>query len=231
MRLVFVLSLTLALTSFAIAATIFVPDDHSLIQDAINASYDGDTVIVRAGTYYENIDFREKKITVLGEQGPAATIVDGRDGLGCAVYGGDAVGSIVNATIAYNSSGIYSFNGTVINSVIYSNATGQIEGGSPVVTYCDVEGSYVGTGNIDEDPRFIPRIPFGEYFLEQDPCQQGAVNQCVDGGDPASDLITGTTRTDLVLDDQSVDLGYHYPGVIQVPADFATIQELHHHGQ
>ena len=41
-----------------------VPGDQPTIQEAINASVDGDTVLVADGTYYENINFKGKAITL-----------------------------------------------------------------------------------------------------------------------------------------------------------------------
>ncbi|MFH1998166.1 MAG: right-handed parallel beta-helix repeat-containing protein, partial [Planctomycetota bacterium] len=56
---------------------IHVPGDYPAIQLAIDAALDGDTIIVAPGTYYENIDFIGKGITVMGEQGPELTVIDG----------------------------------------------------------------------------------------------------------------------------------------------------------
>ena len=47
------------------AATLKVPMQYSTIQSAINAAVPGDTVLVEPNTtYYENIDFIGKDITV-----------------------------------------------------------------------------------------------------------------------------------------------------------------------
>jgi hypothetical protein len=50
--------------SFIIGQIINVPGDITTIQKAINASVDGDTVLVADGTYFENINFRGKAITL-----------------------------------------------------------------------------------------------------------------------------------------------------------------------
>ena len=58
----------------ASASTIYVPDNHMTIQEAVNASNDGDMIIVRDGTYSENINVN-KRLTIRSENGSAFTTV------------------------------------------------------------------------------------------------------------------------------------------------------------
>jgi parallel beta-helix repeat protein len=122
---------------------------------------------------------------------------------------------IVWCTIIGNgSSGIHGGNPVIVNTIVYSNgvdpATDAITCDAPVVRYCDVEGGFVGMGNIDADPGFVtvghwvdptdptqPATPgdpvvvwvHGDYHLRPD-------SPCVDAGDPAFSLDGLSTDVD-----------------------------------
>jgi len=49
--------------------------DFTTIQDAVNASSSGDTIIVYPGTYTENVDLNKDYLTIQSENGPEVTIV------------------------------------------------------------------------------------------------------------------------------------------------------------
>jgi len=75
--IVIILAVLLSALNAQAQTTIRVPTDLPTIQQAINATVDGDTVLVAPGTYVENINFLGKAITVTSEGGPEVTIIDG----------------------------------------------------------------------------------------------------------------------------------------------------------
>jgi len=62
--------------SAAAAITINVPDDFASIQAGVNASDDGDTVLVAPGLYNEHIRYYGKAIVLKSEAGPETTIIE-----------------------------------------------------------------------------------------------------------------------------------------------------------
>jgi hypothetical protein len=64
------------------AKTIYVDieggGDYLHIQEGIDVSSSGDTVLVADGTYYENINFIGEDIVLVSEEGPENTIIDGQ---------------------------------------------------------------------------------------------------------------------------------------------------------
>jgi len=56
-------------------AIIYVPDDYSTIQAAVDAANPGDTIVVRDGTYSENVDVYTDHLTIQSENEAETTIV------------------------------------------------------------------------------------------------------------------------------------------------------------
>ena len=64
-----------AFASVASARTIYVPDDYAKIQWAVDNASAGDNIIVRPGTYTENVDV-DKSVEIRSySQNPVDTIV------------------------------------------------------------------------------------------------------------------------------------------------------------
>jgi hypothetical protein len=70
----------LRLGGSALAADIYIPDDHPTVQEGIDAAAAGDKVIVRDGIYPLDapLDYKGKAITVKSENGPENCILDGQ---------------------------------------------------------------------------------------------------------------------------------------------------------
>ena len=103
--LLFVLGLAALLPA---QSTWYVPDDFATIQAGIDGSSNGDTVIVRDGTYVENINFNGKAITLKSENGPATTIIDGNQaGTVVTIESGEGSDSVLEGFTVTNGSNTY----------------------------------------------------------------------------------------------------------------------------
>ncbi|MHC4944926.1 MAG: right-handed parallel beta-helix repeat-containing protein [Planctomycetota bacterium] len=149
MKIAILLAVILYIPALAISATIYVPDHYPTIQQAIDAAVNGDTVIVKPGTFVENIDFIGKAITVMSEEGPANTVIDA-NGYGRVVAfqnyeGPDSIleGFTLRNGYMMSGSGIYCYNAspTIMHNNVTENVPGQGGGsiacrnGSPVIKF------------------------------------------------------------------------------------------------
>jgi len=132
----------LAFGNNAQAKTIRVPAKEPTIQAGINAAEDGDVVIVAPGTYFENIDFLGKAITVKSSSGPKVTIIDGghlnsvvtfdtNEGPDSVLHGFTIQNGEATYTSSYQGGGIRvnSASPTITGNVITNNLTVASGGG------------------------------------------------------------------------------------------------------
>jgi parallel beta-helix repeat protein len=162
MKPAFILVAVICIPALAFSTTIYVPDDYATIQQAFDAAVNGDTIIVRAGTYFENIDFKGKAINVVSEQGATATVIDGNQ-IGavvnaCSNEGPDSVLNGFTVTNGYGVSdggGIFcnNSNPTITNNIISGNTAKWGGGGiscndssSPTITNNTIAGNSADMG-------------------------------------------------------------------------------------
>ena len=155
------LSLAFVGTSASFAATINVPGDYTLIQDAINASSDGDTIAIAAGTYEEHsINTNNKAITIGSASGNLDVTIDAQQGGSVFVINsGEGSGTeikdlVITGGNATQGGGIYcrSSNPTISGCTIEGN-TGSQGGGisclinsSPAISDCTISDNTANEG-------------------------------------------------------------------------------------
>lgn len=142
-------SFALWLSSSAPGAVIYVPDDYSTIQDAVTASAGGDVVVVRPGTYVENIDFLWKSITLRSEKGPDLTVIDGNQDVSVlTIHSGPGIDLKVDGFTITNGAGQKRW--THYGYLRYGGGIYCSENSSPEITNCRITGNsafgYSGCG-------------------------------------------------------------------------------------
>lgn len=172
MRLLLIVTAVLFLPAIALSqTTYYVPDDYPTIQGAIDASSNGDTIVVRAGLYFENIDFVGKAIHLKSEMGPEVTVIDGGNpsnpdfGSVVTFQSGEAADSILDGFTLTNGSGtgsgwtygggiycrdnsspIITNNTITANSVIYAGGGIYYYSSSPTITNNTFSGNTASFG-------------------------------------------------------------------------------------
>ncbi len=95
--------------------------------------------------------------------------------------------------------------------VIVSGPSGEF-----IASWSDIDAGdgtvWPGEGNIGAEPLFVTG-PHGDCYLSQKAAGQIEDSPCVNAGDPGAGLIPGSTRSDEVVDQWVLDMGYHYPAV------------------
>lgn len=146
-------ALVMLLAASVSAATLYVPSQYSTIQTGINASSNGDTILVADGTYTgsgnRNLDFGGRAIVVKSENGPDHCKINCQNsGRGAYFHSGESNSAILEGftiTAGSNTYGgaIYIVNSSpTIKRCILWNNNGYLGGsinianGSPIIAHC-----------------------------------------------------------------------------------------------
>jgi hypothetical protein len=144
-KLCYLLSFFFCLFSSALGGIINVPQDQPSIQAGINAATNGDTVLVQDNTYYENINFLGKVITVASHyiMDGDTNHIDGTIINGSQPSNQDS-GSVVSFTSGEDTTSvIYGFTITGGTGTLYNSQT-RVGGG----IYCKNSGARIAHNKI-----------------------------------------------------------------------------------
>ena len=143
-----------------LAGTFYVPDSFGTIQAAIATALEGSTIIVRSGTYPENLDFLGKTLEVRSEFGQDVTTIDGGGNGSVVVFqNGEGPDSILAGFTLTGGSGESGLGGggvlcwgsspTIRDNTIAANSTNDYGGGilvygaaTPVIRGNRIEGNF-----------------------------------------------------------------------------------------
>ena len=123
-----------------------VPDEQSTIQDAIDVSESGNTILVSPGIYRENIDFMGKDIEVHSLDGPMKTIIDGgRDGSAVSFTSGEKKDAVLDGFTIQNGSGMF-ITLPFLGAGFYCGGGILCGFSAPTITNCMITNNYAYLG-------------------------------------------------------------------------------------
>ena len=173
-----------------------------------NNTITGNSALQGGGIYC----FRRSSPTISNNTITGNAAGEAGGGIYCSRYSNPFINS---NTLSGNSAGdagggIYCVDSspTITNSVLWGDTAQNgpeiyVESGDPIVTYCDVQGDWLGEGNLDVHPLF--RDPQdGDFHLMALYCGDPYNSPCIDAGHPDSlDAVLdcfhglGTDRSDI----------------------------------
>ncbi len=185
-----------------------VPEDYLTIQAAIDAAMSNGIIFVNDGTYYENIDYKGKAVTLLSINGAANTIIDGGGNGTVVIFGaGESSGAVLDGFTITNGNtvfagGIYiSGSSPIIKNCIITNNTAASEGGGGI--YC-INSSYPAIMDCTISNNTANTFGAGIYIKDSSPTITGCTidsnaNNGYDGGgiycEASSPTISDTAIT------------------------------------
>ncbi len=130
MKRILAIALVLGTCSISGGTIINIPVDYPTIQQGIDASVDGDTVLVQPGTYVENVNFNGHNIVL----GSLFLMTGDTSYVSRTVIGGDQWGSVVTFESGEGSATLLT--GFTITNGYYERGGGIIcDSSSPALTY------------------------------------------------------------------------------------------------
>jgi len=125
--------------------------DYLTIQEGIDSAYNGDVVIAKEGTYYENINFNGKNITVAS----LFFVMQDTSYISQTIIDGSQNGNVVTFDSGENSTGVL-IGFTVTNGSAYSGGGIYCDSSEPTLTNVTITGNSASFGGgihcIDSSP-------------------------------------------------------------------------------
>jgi parallel beta-helix repeat protein len=120
--------------SFTTRKIVYIPTEYPTIQQTIDAAWDGVTIIVEQGTYYEKINFRGKNLTLISEDPNDPNVV------AATVINGGNIGSVVTFSCGEDGNSILAGFTITGGNAGYGGGI-YCENSSPTITNCTLSGN------------------------------------------------------------------------------------------